>query len=321
MQAGIAKLHEIPGGYAGTRATIERMRLKVDEAKKNPEVISLASDIVQSVRERDHRGELEAIVRWVKQNVRYVNDPQGVELIQSPLYTIKRGAGDCDDYSILINSLAAALGYNTAFKTIKADPNYPYEFSHVYSLINIDGKWIPADGSQRHKEVGWDPPSHWGYQIWGYSNGILRKNEMSGLGRIGMNKPVNLVASVVEFLNREMTGAARKVKKVITEAPRDQYENADAFFNPERGFFYGGTPNPGRIDMQKLQKIHSPAKPTINMQTVPRRRATNYEQGRSLDKKFAGRQRTVDYPPNEFAIKDGTPPGSAFDGGATEEEF
>ncbi len=45
-----------------------------------------------------------------KKNVQYINDPRGKDLWSTPSDTLKVGAGDCDDYAILLASLVESIG-------------------------------------------------------------------------------------------------------------------------------------------------------------------------------------------------------------------
>jgi hypothetical protein len=296
------------------------MKKKVDEAKKDSRIISLASDIVAHVRERDHWGEVDALLSWVKRNVRYVNDPFGVELVQGALYTIQRGAGDCDDLSIILASLCAALGYNTAFKTIKADKRYPDEFSHVYVLIDIDNKWIPADPSQKTRPLGWEPPSYWGYQIWGYSTGVVRRidapaqsktkgssmlgNFISGLGRL------DIKSAVISWLNRRNNNAGLVSQ---TEVPTGRVSNpyVDRKYDPEDHSYYGdyGGDAGGGYSIESKEELYERGEAIGVIYPLPRIAAPSYHdrEGRNLDVKFEGRERYVDYPMDYNAVTHGTP--------------
>jgi hypothetical protein len=321
MQAGLESLRIIPQGYAGTRETILRMKDKVDQGKKDSRIISLASDIASSVRERDHWGENEAIFNWVKRNIRYVNDPYGVELIQSPIYTVQRRAGDCDDLSIMVNALSASLGYNTAFKTIKADKRYPNEFSHVYSLIEIDGKWITADASQKTKPLGWEPPSHLGYEIWGYSSGKVKSRSMPpkmkgsqmlgnySLGQLG--QVFDLKSAVIAWLNRGKAKPGQITSK--SELPAQRVNNAyiDRPFDPESKSYYGdwGGDGSGKYNTGLKEEVYETGSAIGVLYPLPKIKPPSYHdrEGRNLNIKFAGRERYVPYPPDLNAITHGTP--------------
>ncbi len=54
-----------------------------------------------------------ALFDYVKENIQYISDPRGDDHWSPPNETLKIGAGDCDDYSILLSSLIEAIGGTT----------------------------------------------------------------------------------------------------------------------------------------------------------------------------------------------------------------
>lgn len=161
---GIAQIVSIPGGAAGTEATVKYMvQLAVSDAKE-PEMVQYARRIVSDVPSKDYEGEARAIFEFVRSNVRYRLDPRGLEWVQRPFVTLLvDGAGDCDCTSTLVACLALCLGHGAAFKTVKVDPDRPEEYSHVYPLIGIRNKsnkpvWLAADTTQKGVDLGWEPP-------------------------------------------------------------------------------------------------------------------------------------------------------------------
>lgn len=146
-----------PAGVAGTRYTIDKMRDMVRRGSVHPDIIQATTLIVKQVGHKDYAGEAEAIFSWVKGNIRYTRDPHGVELIQAPWITLKRGAGDCDDVSTLINAMCASIGMQTGFETIRCDPANPDDFSHVYAIIRTPAGWRAADPTVAAGHFGWRP--------------------------------------------------------------------------------------------------------------------------------------------------------------------
>lgn len=156
-----------PAGKAGTAYTIQKMKDMAFKGSIHPTVIETASLVVRNVGHKDYAGEAEAIFNWVKSNIRYVRDPNGVEMIQAPWVTLKKGAGDCDDLSTLINSLLASIGMQTGYETIRSDPANPDEFSHVYSIVKTPVGWRAADPTVAISTFGWRPTAGvFGRKIW-----------------------------------------------------------------------------------------------------------------------------------------------------------
>ena len=61
-----------------------------------------------------------------------------VDFLQFPRHTLDYKAGDCDDLSILFNSLLESIGIKTAFITVPG---------HIFTAFNIN---IPPDQASRY---------------------------------------------------------------------------------------------------------------------------------------------------------------------------
>lgn len=179
------------GGFKGTERTIQHMRKLVDEGKLDPLVVLTAQRIVKGVDRRDYPAQARAIFNFVKDGVSYVRDPVDVEVVKSPGLTLKTRTGDCDDQAVLFSALAESVGIRSAFKAIKADPRYPGEFTHVYSLVMLPGKgWVPADTIVPRAQLGWEAP---GYEarVWSGNRSIASTAGHIGMGEIAsMGEPI-----------------------------------------------------------------------------------------------------------------------------------
>lgn len=295
----------IPQGYAGTRDTVVQMKALVDKAKKDRHVIELATNIVSPIKERDHRGEVNALFQWVQGNIRYINDPFGTELVQHPLYTMDRGAGDCDDLSTLVNSLCASIGYDTRFKTIKADPQYPNEFSHVFAQIEIDGNWVSADASQKTRVLGWEPPGGFPSEVWGYSNGTLHR--IKGIGEMA-TQSINMKELVLAWLNRK-----KKVVEVEAAAPEAKTYNKiiDPEYDPEeKNDYYGDSlaEGAGQYTQTRKETVYPEGDDALDeLIPLPTVAPVNYSAEFDLDAKFEGATRVVEIDPFLNGVTHGTP--------------
>lgn len=154
-------------GIAGTRFTIQEMRKQVVNGRMDPRLIELCGQIIKGVPAKDYEGEAKAIFDWVKANIRYTRDPNGVELIQAPLVTVRRGAGDCDDHAVLLCALCESCGMRTGFETVRADSTAPDLFSHVYSIVGTNNGWRALDTTVQSSYFGWRPTAGvYGSKIW-----------------------------------------------------------------------------------------------------------------------------------------------------------
>ena len=102
------RVHWIPPGDAGTRATLHAMRRLVRASLADPLLIATVGDMVGEGSE----GWAWKVRRWLDDRWRFLPDPLTVELVREPrvmLHELRtRGymAGDCDDAAVM----AAALG-------------------------------------------------------------------------------------------------------------------------------------------------------------------------------------------------------------------
>lgn len=148
----------LPDGYRGTAETIQEMHRLTLAGLRDDRIIRLAREIVYTMPWKDYASEVDAILGWCQQNLRYVRDPVGVERLQHPAVTIfETGCGDCDELAPAFSALAAAIGNPWRFRTVSVDPFAPNDFVHVYSLVNVNGVWIAADPTFQTAPLGWEP--------------------------------------------------------------------------------------------------------------------------------------------------------------------
>ncbi len=133
------------------------MRQLVHEGRSSPIVAETAEAVVAA---NPHMHPVESVFRFVQRMpYRYDEDilkSRGIsedtsELLQGAPYQLQKAAtlglesveGDCDDRSILTQSLLESLGYETRFVLVRG-PGRP-DYSHVYSEVADGGQWVPLD--------------------------------------------------------------------------------------------------------------------------------------------------------------------------------
>lgn len=149
-----------------TEATIENMHKAVLSAKTDSRWRETMENIRREGRERgtigwkDWMGE----VRWFDHYFRgphfidYVRDPAQVELVMHPWHTFTKQLGDCDDSSTLFAAAMGSLGAAHKFRTYKADPRRPDDWSHVVSQVYVPGSgWVNNDLTIRNSKPGFEP--------------------------------------------------------------------------------------------------------------------------------------------------------------------
>jgi transglutaminase-like putative cysteine protease len=105
---------------------------------------------------RNAAAEVTTLQQFVRDQVRYVKDVEGVETLQTPVYTLQSGSGDCDDKATLLNTLLASIGYPTLFFAVGIGGN-PY--SHVVAGVKLGSRTIPLETIVAGVAPGWLPPN------------------------------------------------------------------------------------------------------------------------------------------------------------------
>ena len=163
----------IPEGIDGVRATLRHMvsvtrsflKPPVGHGAKVQDLLLVrvtAQQIVQGCAEKDYYCEAECLQRFVRDNIRYVQDMLCAETLQTPDKTLRLCSGDCDDKALLYCALANCIGYETRFCANGVDDTD--EFSHVSAQVLVPGTgWvnaetIPIDDRGTKANFGWFPP-------------------------------------------------------------------------------------------------------------------------------------------------------------------
>lgn len=135
----------IPDGVAGTVTTLNVMRKLARTGRLTPLVRATVLEAVGGLDQKDFSGEVRALHQYVRDRIRYVRDPIGAELVQTPEATIRLGAGDCDDKSTLLASMLASIGVPPRFVAVGMRPG---SYSHVYVEARLGTRWIPLETTE-----------------------------------------------------------------------------------------------------------------------------------------------------------------------------
>lgn len=153
----------IGSGQKGNIDTVKIMSKIARDRAENPIVRTLALEIIKNIPSHHHAEEALAIGQFVRDNVRYVRDPDGVELLTDPLTLIdqiKHGyaQGDCDDMSLLIASLLIATGHQPFFRCVRYQ-SLNGHYNHIYVVVyerDFSGPILRVvlDGIIKNKPIG-----------------------------------------------------------------------------------------------------------------------------------------------------------------------
>ena len=123
----------------------EEYNIKKNELKK------IAEDIINDY-EIKHKNDLVKITdiakigKWIKKNIVYDEKEKSISALE--IYQRKKGV--CKQYTILFNALLYALGYKCIYVSgfaIKYNDCFKSTDAHSWSLVRINGKWLPFDAT------------------------------------------------------------------------------------------------------------------------------------------------------------------------------
>jgi hypothetical protein len=154
---------------------LRTLRQMAEYHGRDPELRNFViNTVISGVAARDYRGQAAAILQWVQNNIRYVNESN--EQLQTPSYTLRVRHGDCDDMAILISAMAHSIALPFKFVLAGKDafgrqvrwiegtmPSFRARYFHIYPAIGIRGPfaaprdqwWMPAEPTLK-VPLGWD---------------------------------------------------------------------------------------------------------------------------------------------------------------------
>ena len=139
-------------GARGARQTLQIMADLARRGMRDQDIRNLAVALTtqgflngRGLRQKDFEGEARRLHAFVRDDIRYVLDTDGVELLHDPVTLLEIGAGDCDDKAILLASLLGSIGHRTRFVAVAFEPE---RFSHVWVQAHLDGRWVDLETTE-----------------------------------------------------------------------------------------------------------------------------------------------------------------------------
>lgn len=139
------------------------MRTLAKAGAITPQIRLLAINLCSRLRPQDFRGEAVLLHNFVRDEIRYIRDVQGVETVQTPEATLEIGAGDCDDKATLCASLFNSIGIKARFCVL----NRSGSLCHVWTQALIGGKWENSE-TTINLDFGESPPLKNGDKVFYY---------------------------------------------------------------------------------------------------------------------------------------------------------
>ncbi|MGH3053356.1 MAG: hypothetical protein ACRDL7_00070 [Gaiellaceae bacterium] len=131
-------------GEAGVRQTLSKMAGLVRASKLDPAIRDQAALAISGCEKGNKICHCAALLSWTNRKIRYVADPQGVELLHDPRLIARAIAGkklvygDCDDMSVYLAALLASVGLAPILRAVGYNGA---NLSHVYVVccgLNLD---------------------------------------------------------------------------------------------------------------------------------------------------------------------------------------
>lgn len=136
----------------GARQTLQAMAHLAQLGLRNQKIRNKAVEITTKgflngtgLQQKDFTGEAQRILAFVRDDIRYVKDTDGVELLHDPAYLLDIGAGDCDDKAILLAALLGSIGHQTRFKAVAFEPD---QYIHVWLQDYLNGRWVDLEPTE-----------------------------------------------------------------------------------------------------------------------------------------------------------------------------
>lgn len=167
------KVWHLPNWKQGDDTTrIAVLREIAMKAGRDPRLATLSVNILRAnkVEPRDYKAQARALLKWVQNNVYYINEPS--ERLQDPTYTLKVMYGDCDDMALLLASMYESCKLEWRFVLSGKVNGKPArwiegeklplngQWSHIYLLVGYPPfqpkKWQFAEPTLRGVDLGWD---------------------------------------------------------------------------------------------------------------------------------------------------------------------
>lgn len=145
----------------------------IEQFGRDPRIATKAVDILRSsgVAPRDYEGQAACLLKWVQENIYYVNEPG--ERLQDPLYTLKIGYGDCDDMVITLCAFfeSIALPWRLVISGIKNNGDKVRyiqgdkkianaSWTHIYCMVGNQpfhpNAWFYCEPTIKGVPLGWD---------------------------------------------------------------------------------------------------------------------------------------------------------------------
>lgn len=125
----------------------------------HPTILYKAREITRYIEHMDKRSEAITCLQWVRQHIRFVRDPDGIEFVIGPLELVNlvaehgKWSEDCDGQNALLYALLRAIGHSPRFAFVNFSGSD--KIDHVYIEDLIGNQYVTLDPILPDYQVGW----------------------------------------------------------------------------------------------------------------------------------------------------------------------
>lgn len=228
----------LPRGDEGVSRTIRLIRDLMDSGVTDPVVNEAAINILRNagVQNFDREGKLRALYEYVSwPNFLYVEDPVGPfgpkETVRTVRTLLRVRAGDCDDYTLLLASLAGSIGIATRAVTVAADPSAPDDFSHIYPEAELSpGNWVAMDAARPGAQFGLPAQRYFRKRIWSLTDSSHR--DVQGQRLSSLNGYAILGQPDVNVAAQDISAIGQSVANVVAASKGSPYGSFQTPYTP-----------------------------------------------------------------------------------------
>lgn len=180
--AAIAKRHILPSPGTVTTVTENADMAEIIRAIMDADELSkpFTAQFARYLTGRNDEETLRNIWTFVKNEIKYVRDQPGNEVVKSPGQLWKSREGDCKSFSIFIGSILNNLGYDYKYRVAIYSPLTPQQ-GHIYPVVVLpNGEEVVVDAVHTR----FDDEAKY-YKAWDYTPGKKGRKAVSGLAGIG----------------------------------------------------------------------------------------------------------------------------------------
>ncbi len=105
----------------------------------------IANRVVSSGCESGRVCHAKALYYFVRDNIKYISDPLGVEYVEDPKEVVKSGGGDCESGSILLANLMESVGIRSQLVLISGHAYVRVVLPEAVSGDKIEDDWVYMD--------------------------------------------------------------------------------------------------------------------------------------------------------------------------------